>query len=191
MFLFIGIKAKLHKNICKRNIFFAKRVFLFVPVLKKCIFFQNIQAEAFFFVKKTILKIKVTAFRAQKAFFFFLKGKKAGVSVFCASKQVKSLEPDRKSVFCGYRNSNKQISRKKTLLKAWIRQECCVKPLTNEFKGLMHLNSCLFKFSRSDIYINLKETDVSIIFVSRETLFSWSAWTLLLFHVKQKGGNSR
>lgn len=90
-------------------------------------------------------------------------------------------------MFCSYRNWNKQLSRKKTLFRAWIRQEYCVKPLANEFNGLIHLNSCLFKILRNNVYINQTEMDVFIIFVSRETSFSWSAWILLLFHVKQKG----
>lgn len=106
--------------------------------------------------------------------------------MFCASNQVKCLASDRKCVFCSYRNRNEQLSRRKALFRAWIRRKCCVKPLANEFNGLMHLNSCLFKIPRSNIYINLKETDVSIIFVSRETLFLWSVWILPLFHVKQK-----
>lgn len=56
----------------------------------------------------------------------------------------------------------------------------------------MHLNSCLFKIPRSNIYINLKESDIlHYFFVSRETLFLRSVWILLLFHVKQKGGNVR
>ena len=62
---------------------FCEKVFLFVPVLKKMYFFQNIQAETIF-CKKTILKIKVTVFRAQKTFFFFLKGEKdRGIYVLC------------------------------------------------------------------------------------------------------------
>ena len=63
-------------------------------------------------------------------------------------------------MFCGYRIWNKQFTRKKVLLSAWIRRECRAKPLANEFKGLMHLNSCLFKFPHSNIHINLKEADI-------------------------------
>lgn len=63
-------------------------------------------------------------------------------------------------MFCSCRNRNGQLSRKKTLFRAWIRRECCVKPLANEFNGLMHLNSCLFKIQHSNIYINLKEADI-------------------------------
>lgn len=91
-------------------------------------------------------------------------------------------------MFCSYRIWNKQFSRKKALLKVWIRQECCSKPLTNEFNVLMHLNSCLFKILRSNIYINLKGTDASIIFVSRETLFLRSVWILLCSTWNKKVG---
>lgn len=73
VFLFIGIKGKPHKNICKR-IFFAKMVYN-RPGSEENVFFFRIFKQKLFFEKKTILKIKVTAFRAQKAFFFFLKGK--------------------------------------------------------------------------------------------------------------------
>lgn len=66
--LFIGIKAKLHKNICKRNIFLRKGFFIRPGSKENVFFFQNIQAEAFF-LQKNILKIKATAFRAQKTFF--------------------------------------------------------------------------------------------------------------------------
>jgi len=55
--------------------FFLRKWFTIVPVLKKMYFFSEYSSRSFFFEKKTILKIKVTAFRAQKAFFFFLKGK--------------------------------------------------------------------------------------------------------------------
>lgn len=89
-------------------------------------------------------------------------------------------------MFCGYRIWNKQFTRKKVLLSAWIRQECRAKPLTNEFKRLMHLNSCLFKIPRSNIYINLKETDIFHYFC-----FTWNnsrniRWRRRpRFHVKQ------
>ena len=80
--LFIGIKEKLHKNICKRNKVLRKGL-SFVPVLKKMYFFRIFKQKPFFF-QKTILKIKVTAFRVQKIFFSFLKGKKGrGVYVLC------------------------------------------------------------------------------------------------------------
>lgn len=84
VFLFIGIKAKLHKNICKRNIFFAKRVSA-RPGSKENVFFFRIFKQKPFFAKKTILKIKVTVFRAQKTFFPFWKVKKKhrGIYVLC------------------------------------------------------------------------------------------------------------
>lgn len=123
-------------------------------------FFSEYSSRSLFFCKKTILKIKVTVWSTENIFFFLKGKKKTVVSMFCASNQVKCLESDRKCVFCSYRIWNKQFSRKKALLKAWIRQESCVKPLATEYNGLMRLNSCLFKIPRSNIYINLKETDI-------------------------------
>ena len=122
-------------NIYVKETFFCENGFQSSRFWRKCIFFR-IFKQKLFFCKKTILKIKATAFRVQKTFFFFLKGKKDRASVFCASKQVKSLESDRKCVFCRYRNWNKQFSRKNALFGAWIRRKCCVKPLANEFMGL-------------------------------------------------------
>lgn len=83
VFLFIGIKAKLHKNICKRNNFFAKRVFI-RPVSKENVIFSEYSTSRRLFCKKTILNIKVPVFGVRKTFFFFLKGKKdRGIYVLC------------------------------------------------------------------------------------------------------------
>lgn len=69
VFLFIGIKAKLHK-IYVKEFFFAKGVAT-RPGSKENVFFFRIFKQKAFFAKKTILKIKVTVFRAQKTFFPF------------------------------------------------------------------------------------------------------------------------
>ena len=134
-FYLLELKQKCTKIYVKET-FFCEKGFHSSRFWRKCVFFQNIQAEAFFFAKRTIFKNQTHGIQSAENIFSFWKVKRPGVSVFCASKQVKSLESDRKCVFCTYRNSNKQFSRNKTLLKAWIRQEYCVKPLTSEFKGL-------------------------------------------------------
>lgn len=70
-------------KICAKEIFLRKGFFI-CPGSKENVIFQNIQVECHFFCKKTILKIKVTVFRVQKTFLFFLKGKKArGIYVLC------------------------------------------------------------------------------------------------------------
>ncbi len=67
-FYLLELKQNCTKIYVKET-FFLRKGFSFVLVLKKMYFFQNIQAEAIFFAKKTILKIKDTVFRAQKTFF--------------------------------------------------------------------------------------------------------------------------
>ena len=66
--------------------------FSFVPVLKKMYFFQNIQAEAFFFCKKNYSKNQTHGIQSAENIFSFLKCKKdRGIYVLCfkASKMLR------------------------------------------------------------------------------------------------------
>lgn len=62
-----------------------------------------------FFCKKTILKIKVTVFRVQKTFLFFLKGKKArGIYVLCfkSNKNAKNWTGNACFAAIGFETNN-------------------------------------------------------------------------------------
>lgn len=52
-----------------------------------------------------------------------------------------------------------------------MRQDCCVKPYTKEFKRLIRFNSCLFTISRGNYFNKAKKFNIIYYFVSRETSF--------------------
>lgn len=92
-----------------KETFFLLKCFFIRPGSKKCIFFPEYSAEAFFFAKKTIRKIKVMVFRAQKHFFFFLKGKKGrGIYVLCfkSNKNAKNRTGNACFVAIGFEINN-------------------------------------------------------------------------------------
>lgn len=83
MFLFIGIKAKLHKIYIK-EIFFLRKGFSFVPVLKKMYFFSEYSSRSFFFAKKNYSENQSHGIQSAENIFFFLKGKKPrGICALC------------------------------------------------------------------------------------------------------------
>ena len=73
--LFIGIKAKLRKDICKRSIFFAKRVSTRLGS-KENVIFRNIQQAEGFFLQKDYSKNQSHGIQSAENIFFSLKGKK-------------------------------------------------------------------------------------------------------------------
>lgn len=96
-----------------------RKGFSFVLVLKKMYFFSEYSAEAFFFAKKTILKIKITVFRVRKKFFFFMKGKKGRVIYVLYFKSSKMLRIGQVMRVLQLSDlKKKQFSRKKALFRA-------------------------------------------------------------------------
>lgn len=71
-FYLMEYKQNCTKIYVKETLSFAKRVFI-RPGSKENVFFFRIFKQKPSFAKKTILKIKVTVFRAQKTFFFLLE----------------------------------------------------------------------------------------------------------------------
>lgn len=69
-FCLLALKKNFTKIYVKETKF-CEKGFLFVMVLKKMYFFLEYSIRSLFFAKKTILKIKVTVFGAQKTFFSF------------------------------------------------------------------------------------------------------------------------
>lgn len=82
-FYLMEYKQNCTKIYVKERLSFAKRVFIRLGS-KENVYFSEYSSGSLFFAKKTILKIKVTLFRAQKTFFFFLKDEKdRGIYVLC------------------------------------------------------------------------------------------------------------
>lgn len=67
-FYLLELKQNCTKIYVKET-FFVRKEFFIRPCSKENVFFLRIFRQKAFFCKKAILKIKVTAFRAQKAFF--------------------------------------------------------------------------------------------------------------------------
>ena len=74
VFLFISIKEKLHKNICKRNKVLRKGFFI-RHGSKENVIFQNVQVECHFFAKN-YSKNQNHGIQSAENIFLFLKGKK-------------------------------------------------------------------------------------------------------------------
>lgn len=90
VFLFIGIKGKPHKNICKR-IFFAKMVYN-RPGSEENVFFFRIFKSKPFFCKKNYSENQSHDIQSAENIFSFLKCKKSqGIYVLCfkASKMLR------------------------------------------------------------------------------------------------------
>jgi len=90
VFLFIGIKAKLHKIYVKE--FFLRKGLPLVPVLKKMYFFFRIFKQKAFFCKKNYSKNQSHGIQSTENIFSFLKCKKSqGIYVLCfkASKMLR------------------------------------------------------------------------------------------------------
>ena len=67
-FYLLELKQNCIKIYVKETFFLLKGFFI-RPGSEENVFFSEYSAEAFFFCKKTIRKINVTVFRAQKTFF--------------------------------------------------------------------------------------------------------------------------
>lgn len=81
VFLFIGIKGKPHKNICKR-IFFAKMVYNRPGSEENVFFFRIFKQKPFF--AKNYSENQSHGIRSAENIFSFLKGKKdRGIYVLC------------------------------------------------------------------------------------------------------------
>lgn len=93
-FCLLALKKNFTKIYVKETFFFAKRVFI-RPGSEENVFFLEYSSRSLFFCKKNYSKNQSHGIQSAENIFSFLKGKKAVLSMFCASNQVKCLESDR------------------------------------------------------------------------------------------------